>query len=260
MTAPVLFEKNNHVGVITLNRPQQLNALNTELLQALHEAVCACRDADIRAVVLHGAGRCFCAGGDIHYFHQCIVEKKPVSHAMVDAFHASVEAIRQLDKPVLASVHGAAAGGGAPLALACDLIIAANDAVFNFAYARLGLTPDGSSTYFLPRHLGLKKTFELFATMPTLTAQAALDSGLVNWIVPPDELATRTHAMASQLANGPTTALGRIKQLLNASPHNTLHDQLALETEMICASTTTADFREGVTAFLEKRAPIFRGC
>ena len=170
-----------------------------------------------------------------------------------------VEVLRDLQKPVLASVHGAAAGAGAPLALACDLVIASEEAIFNFAYARIGLSPDGSSTYFLPRHVGMKKTVEIFMTMSTIKAKEAQELSLINWIVPAAELAERTELIAAQLATGPTSTFGRLKKLLNASYDNTLHDQLALESEFICESSKTADFKEGIKSFLEKRMPEFKG-
>ena len=143
--------------------------------------------------------------------------------------------------------------------IACDLVIASEEAIFNFAYARIGLSPDGSSTYFLPRHVGMKKTVEIFMTMSTIKAKEAQELSLINWIVPAAELAERTELIAAQLATGPTSTFGRLKKLLNASYDNTLHDQLALESEFICESSKTADFKEGIKSFLEKRMPEFKG-
>lgn len=258
-SSPILLERTDAIATITLNRAEQMNALNAELLHELARAIDTCRDAAIRAVVLRGNGRVFCAGGDIRFFAECIQRNQPISTDMVNAFHTAIEGIRALEKPVIAAVHGAAAGGGAPLALACDLVIAADDAVFNFAYARIGLTPDGSATYYLPRHVGAKKAFELFALMPTLTATQAHEIGLINHLTPANELAAKTTALATQLATGPTKTFARLKQMLNASYNNSLHDQLALESNMICASSETHDFREGIAAFLEKRPPKFVG-
>ena len=258
-TQAVLFEKKGAVGEIILNRPEHLNAMNFDLIEGLAQAVEKCRSPEIRAVVMRGNGRCFSAGGDIKAFHQMIETGKTIPPEMPDRLHEMVEQLRGLEKPVLASIHGAAAGAGTPLALSCDLVIASEEAVFNLAYARIGLTPDGSSTYFVPRHVGMKKAFELFMTLPTLSAKEALEAGLINWVVTASELQERTHFIATQLGNGPTTAFGRLKKLLNASYHNTLHDQLALETRMICDSSTTADFREGIKSFLDKRMPNFVG-
>lgn len=259
MNTAVLFEKKGAVGEIVLNRPEQLNAMNLDLIDGLAAAVEKCRAPEIRAVVLRGNGRAFCAGGDIKAFNQFIEQGRSISPEMPDHLHEMVEELRGLEKPVLASVHAAAAGAGAPLAIACDLVIASEDAIFNFAYARIGLSPDGSSTYFLPRHVGMKKAAELFMTIPTLKAQEAMDLGLINWVVPAAELKERTDFIALQLAQGPTKAFGRLKKLLGASYHNSLHDQLALETKLICESSTTADFKEGIKSFLAKRAPEFQG-
>lgn len=259
MNSAVLFEKKGPVAEITLNRPEQLNAMNLDLIDGLAAAMEKARDPDIRAVVLKANGRAFCAGGDIKAFNQLIEMGKGIIPEMPDHLHEMVETLRNLDKPVLASVHAAAAGAGAPLALACDLVIASENAVFNFAYARIGLTPDGSSTYFLPRHVGMKKATELFMAMPTLSAKESQDLGLINWVVPAAELKERTDFIASQLAQGPTSTFGRLKKLLNASYHNSLHDQLALETKLICVSSETEDFKEGIKSFLEKRMPQFKG-
>jgi len=255
----VLFEKSGPIAHITLNRPEQMNAMNIDLIEGLFDAMKQCEDSEVRAVVLKGNGRVFCAGGDIRKFNEFIDTGTTIPTRMPDRLHEMVEALRNLDKPVLASVHGAAAGAGAPLALACDLVIAAEDSVFNFAYARIGLTPDGSSTYFLPRHVGMKKATELFMLNATLPASEAKALGLINWTVPVAELASKTEEIARQLAKGPTKALGRLKKLMNATYDNNLHDQLALETKHICDSSTTADFKEGIKAFLAKKAPEFKG-
>jgi 2-(1,2-epoxy-1,2-dihydrophenyl)acetyl-CoA isomerase len=259
MEQAVLFEKKGAIGEIVLNRTEQMNAMNFALIEGIAAAVKECRDPSIRAVVLRGNGRCFCAGGDIKAFNQMIDEGKTIPPEMPDKLHAMVEELRNLEKPVLASVHAAAAGAGTPLALACDLVIASDDAIFNMAYARIGLTADGSSTYFLPRHVGMKKAFEILLTIPTLKAKEAQELGLINWVVPAAELVERTQAIAQQLAAGPTKVFAKTKKLLNASYHNNLHDQLALETAMICESSQTADFREGIKAFLGKKTPTFVG-
>jgi 2-(1,2-epoxy-1,2-dihydrophenyl)acetyl-CoA isomerase len=259
MSTAVLYEAKGAVAHVTLNRPEQMNAMNIDLIDGLAAAMDKARSPEVRAVVLKANGRCFCAGGDIRKFNEFIEQGTTIPEAMPDRLHEMVEIMRDLEKPILASVHGPAAGAGAPLALACDLVIAAEEAVFNFAYARIGLTPDGSSTYFLPRHVGMKKAAEIFMTIPTYTAKEAMELGLINWVVPAAELSSKTEAIANQLSEGPTAAFGRLKKLLNATYDNTLHDQLALETKMICDSSTTADFREGIRAFLSKKTPQFTG-
>lgn len=259
MNHAVLYEAKGAVAHITLNRPEQMNAMNLELIDGLAAAMEKARDPEVRAVVLQANGRCFCAGGDIRAFNRFIDEGTTIPTAMPDRLHEMVETMRNLEKPILASVQGPAAGAGAPLALACDLVVAAEEAIFNFAYARIGLTPDGSSTYFLPRHVGMKKAAEIFMMIPTYTAKEAMELGLVNWVVPGAELVSKTEDIAKQLSEGPTAAFGRLKTLMNATYDNTLRDQLALETRMICDSSTTADFREGIKAFLGKKTPQFTG-
>lgn len=255
----VLFSTDGPIATVTLNRPEHLNAMNLDLIEGLAAAFERCRDDGIRAVVLKANGRAFCAGGDIRKFNECLERGMTIPEAMPDRLHEMVETLRNLEKPVLASVHGAAAGAGAPLAIACDLVVAAEDAVFNFAYARIGLSPDGSSTYFLPRHVGMKKVAEIFMMIPTYTAAEAKELGLVNWVVPAAQLAAKTEEIVGQLAKGPTKAYGRLKKLLNATYDNSLHDQLALETRLICESSATADFKEGIESFLAKKAPEFQG-
>lgn len=255
----VLFAQEGPIATVTLNRPEHLNAMNSDLIEGLAVAFERCRGEGVRAVVLKGSGRAFCAGGDIKKFNEFLEQGKTIPEAMPDRLHDMVETLRNLEKPVLASVHGAAAGAGAPLAIACDLVVAAEDAAFNFAYARIGLSPDGSSTYFLPRHVGMKKAAEIFLMIPTYSAAEAKELGLVNWVVPASELAAKTAEIAGRLAKGPTKAYGRLKKLLNATYDNTLHDQLALETKLICESSATEDFKEGIRSFLGKKAPEFRG-
>ncbi|MCB1214406.1 MAG: enoyl-CoA hydratase/isomerase family protein [Deltaproteobacteria bacterium] len=257
MSQAVLLEKKGLVAEIILNKPEELNAMNPELIEALAQAVQACNAPEIKAVVLSAKGRCFCAGGDIKFFNQRIQNKEAIPKSMVDRLHEMIESLRNLEKPVLASVQGAAAGAGAPLVLACDLAIASEETVFNLAYARIGLTPDGSSTYFLPKHVGMKKAAEIFMMMPNLSAQEAKELGLINWIVPLEELKVKTEEIALQLAQGPTQVFGRLKKLLQGSYTNTLHEQLSLETKNICESSLTDHFKEGVESFLEKRPPRF---
>ncbi len=259
MEPPVLLERKGAVAEIVLNRPDQLNAMNLELMDGFVEAVRGCQDPKIRAVVLKGNGRCFCAGGDVRFFKQQLESGKALPQELPDRLHAGIEQLRALEKPVLASVHGAAAGAGSSLALACDLVIAAEEAVFTLAYTKIGLSPDGSSSFFLPRHVGLKKAMELFLLSPTLKANEAIELGWVNWVVPAGTLPKKTAELATQLAAGPTLAFARVKKLLNQSYTSSLHDQLALESRFICESSVSADFREGIAAFLEKRNPAFQG-
>ncbi|MBI1909200.1 MAG: enoyl-CoA hydratase/isomerase family protein [Deltaproteobacteria bacterium] len=259
-TNAVLYQRKGTVAEITLNRPESLNAMNLALIEGLFQAVKkAEEEKGLRLVVLKGSGRCFCAGGDIKFFRSQLESETPVNKEMPDRLHTMIEKLRALPLPVLASIHGSAGGAGTSLALACDLVVCADDVKFNLAYCRIGLSPDGGSTYFLPRHVGLKKAMEIFLASQNLTAQEALALGLINKIVPAADLQKTTETIAEIISLGATEAFARTKKLLNASFHNSLHNQLSLESEMIVESARTHDFREGVTAFLEKRMPEFKG-
>ncbi len=256
----VLLKKEGAIAEVILNRPESMNAMNRDLIEGLFRRFEELEgEKSARVVVVRGNGPCFCAGGDIKFFKSNLEASTPVPEEMPDRLHEVIEQIRRIRVPVIASIHGSAAGAGTSLALACDLAISSEEAKFNLAYCRIGLSPDGGSTYFLPRHVGLKKATEIFLTGGTLTAKEARDLGLINLVVPIGDLASETARLAQRLADGPTEALGRAKRLLNESEHNTLRQQLALETRLIAESSRTADFREGITSFLEKRGPKFAG-
>lgn len=260
MSDVVLSEKKGAVLALTLNRPDSLNAINIELIAAVRQALeVASSDDDVRAVTIEGAGRGFCAGGDIRGFADMIASGNAVPTEMPDQLHAMIEDIRRLPKPVVAIIHGPCAGAGFSLIMACDMAIAADTAKFNIAYSKIALSPDGSSTYFLPRHIGMKRATEMFFLPDNMTAAEVLELGLVNRVVPADDLATEADALVSSLAEGPTKAFGRCKQLLNSTWDNSLHDQLELETKYIVSSSTTKDFAAGITAFLAKKTPEFSG-
>lgn len=178
---------------------------------------------------------------------------------MIGQVHASVAALRRMDKPVVAAVQGATAGFGVSLTLAADLAIAADDAVLTLAYCHIGASPDGGSTFHLPRAVGMKRAMEIALLGERFGAEDAVRMGLVNRVVPAAELAAEAARLAGRLAQGPTAAYARTKRLLNTSLDNSLAAQLAAESESFAASTMTEDFREGVTAFLEKRPPAFQG-
>ncbi len=259
MNNSVLYKQENNIAEITLNRPDDLNAMNLDLMRGLADAFQKAKDPSVRVVVLKGEGRAFCAGGDVKYFKSLIDHKEVLSEELPEVLHEAIESIRNLEKPVLALVQGHAAGAGAPLALACDLIMAREDAVISFAYARIAMSPDGSSTFYLPRHLGLKKATELFMLCPTLKAKEAYDLGLVNWVVPKEKFREEAAKITTQLAKGPTKSFAHTKKLLNATFTNSLKEQLDLEKDLIVKATQTKDFKEGVTAFLDKRQPQFSG-
>lgn len=255
----VKAERSNGVLEITLNRPDSLNAMNEALLEGLLQRVGEGRAPEVRAVLIRGEGRGFCAGGDIRHFAKLLESGEPLPREMPDRLHETIECLRQLPKPVLAVVHGPCVGAGFSLVLACDLAIASEESLFNLAYVGIGLSPDGSSSFFLPRHVGMKKATEILLTGRNMTAQEALELGLVNRIVPAADLLEQGREMARMLASGPTLAYGRVKELINSSYDNNLHDQLALETHHVCESSTTQDFRAAVAAFLAKKVREFKG-
>ena len=259
MSDVVTTRMNQAVLEVAMNRVDRHNAMNRELIEGLQAALESARAADVRAVLLRAEGRGFSVGGDIRMFAGSIEETGGVPAEMPDALHALVEAVCELPKPVLALVHGPCAGAGMSLMMACDMAIAAADATFALAYTGIGVSPDGSSTYFLPRIVGLKKATEIFMTGGRMSAAEVLALGMINRVVPPGQLLEVGRTYAQMLASGPTFAYGRVKALLRASYANSLHDQLALETEYLVQSSKTADFKNGVTSFLAKKMPTFQG-
>lgn len=254
----LLFEVQNSIARITLNRPDAANALNLELARDLMHAALQCdQDPAIRAVILTGAGRMFCAGGDLKSF---AAQGEHLPHHLKEVttyLHAAMSRFTRMDAPLIAAVNGTAAGAGMSLVCACDFVLAAASARFTMAYTRAGLTPDGSSTYFLPRIVGLRRALELTLTNRQLSAQEAQDWGIVTRVVPDASLMAEAEALAAQLASGATFALGAAKRLLHSGWGETLETQMEHETQSIAAVARTADAREGIAAFLEKRAPQF---
>jgi 2-(1,2-epoxy-1,2-dihydrophenyl)acetyl-CoA isomerase len=256
----VLLEKADGVATITMNRPERLNALDVEMGEELLQAFRGCgADPEVRVIVLTGAGRTFSAGGDVKAFAGSIDEPVPYFKELIPRLHAGILEIRRMPKPVIARVHGFAAGAAMSLTMACDLVVAAESARFNIAYARVGLSPDGGSTYFLPRLVGQRKALEIFFTADIIEAAEAARLGLVNWVVPDGELEKTTRDLALRLARGPALALGRTKELVNGSLGESLESQLDNEEETILRTVVSEDFGEGVRAFVEKREPGFKG-
>jgi len=256
----VEFDVRDGVAHVTLNRPEAGNALNLELAQELLRAVMRCdEEPGVRAVVLAGAGRMFCVGGDLRSFTE---QGEQLSHHLKEVttyLHAAISRMARMDPPVVAAVHGAAAGAGLSLICACDLVVATESARFSMAYSRAGLTPDGSSTYYLPRLVGFKRAIELTLTNRELSAQEAEEWGIVTRVVPDDDLSENATDFASQLAIGATKALGAAKRLLHIGWTETLETQMEHETQTIADIARTADAREGIAAFMEKRSPEFTG-
>lgn len=258
----IQVEMRRAVGLITLNRPNSLNALTTEVGREFQAAVSDARGSGARAIVLTGAGRAFCAGGDLREM-QRLAEREGKVEAFFDEplrlLNECILLIRHTPLPFIAAVNGAASGGGCNLALACDLVVAGENARFNQAFIKIGLVPDCGGTFILPRLIGWKRATELMMTGEVVTAARALEMGMINAVVPDEELLARALAMAEQLAQAPTAAIGRTKELLEASATNDYGRQLELERKVQIQSGLTKDFREGVAAFIEKRPPKFVG-
>ncbi len=256
----LIFERNAGVAVITLNRPQSFNAMTLELTRELSEIAMECdTNDDIRAVIVTGAGKAFSAGGDLASFKDAGPRVPYLLKEMTTHLHAAISRFSRMSAPLIASVNGMAAGAGMSLACAADITLAARSAKFTMAYTAVGLAPDGSSTFYLPRIIGMKRTKELMLTNRTLTAEEAADWGLVNSVVDDDALMAETMALASKLAAGPTAAYGAIKRMLAGSSSESLEGQLELESRAISDAARTEDHQEGRAAFFEKRKPQFKG-
>ncbi len=244
------------VLTLTLNRPEVLNALNAPMFQELQQALReAERDPEVRCVVLTGAGNAFCAGQDLRELE----EGMDLLEHMRRYVNPLILHLRRIEKPVLAVVNGVAAGAGMSLVLASDLRMASTDAQFLTAFARVGLVPDAGATYFLPRLVGLAKAVELWALSEPLRAEEAWRLGLVNWVVPPEELSDRAREVAVRLAQGPTRAYGLLKRALLRSLDADLSSTLDYEAMLQTVAFRTEDHIEGRRAFFEKRPPRFRG-
>lgn len=257
----LLFEVRNNVGYITLNRPEAANAIDFDLAKELASVALRCdEDQSIRAVLLTGAGRIFCGGGDLKSFAAQSPENLPTHLKEVTFYlHKAIHRFARMNAPVVIAINGNAGGAGMSLSLSGDLTLAAESAKFTLAYTRVGLTPDGSSTYYLPRLIGVRRAMELALTNRTLTAREAEAMGLISRAVPDAELMNQANAMTLELAKGATTAFGGVKRLLYASANMPLDAQMELETEWIADAARSTDAKEGIAAFLAKRTPKFIG-
>ena len=257
----VRYEVADGVATVTLHRPEVLNSFTRPMSAELQDALRrAAEDASVRAVLLTGAGRGFCAGQDLaEAVPPDGSAPPPIADIVRETYNPVVRALRTMEKPVIAAVNGVAAGAGANLALACDLVLAADSASFVQAFSKIGLVPDTAGTFFLPRAVGLPRATALMLLGDKLSAAEAQAMGMIWRVVPPASLMDEARALAARLASQPTRAFGLTKRLLNASLDNDLDAQLELEAELQAEAAATADFREGVAAFLAKRAPAFVG-
>ena len=262
MFETVDYQLNENVAVIKMNRPEALNALSLQLSKDLRSAIEKAIEDDARAIVLTGEGRAFCAGGDLREMHS-MWEKEGRIEAFLEepleALHKVIQMIRETPIPFLASINGVCAGAGSNFALACDMIFAAEEASFNEAFIRIGLSPDCGGSFFLPRAVGNKLAAEMFMTGSTISAQRAMEIGMINRVTPLESLEQETAVMAKKLAMAPTAVIGRVKKMLNSTFSNDLQSQLKLEHELQLESGKANDFKEGVAAFFEKRPPNFTG-
>jgi 2-(1,2-epoxy-1,2-dihydrophenyl)acetyl-CoA isomerase len=262
MTQPsVLFEVQDGYALITLNRPDKLNSLNPEMHERLREALATVKSRDdIRSVLLTGAGRAFCAGQDLSDRVMKPGGPAPdLGQTIGTQYNPLVRTLRTLEKPIVCAVNGVAAGAGANVALACDLVVAGRSASFLQAFARIGLMPDSGGTYFLPRLVGTARALGLALLADKLPAEEAARIGLIWKCVDDAQLMDEARAIAAAFGKGPTKAYEAIKEALYASPHNSLDAQLNFERDVQRELGRTEDYREGVTAFMEKRAPNFKG-
>ncbi|OGK80221.1 MAG: enoyl-CoA hydratase [Candidatus Rokubacteria bacterium GWC2_70_16] len=256
----ILYDVTDGVATITLNRPEAYNALNLTLgREVFHATLEADESREVRCIVITGAGKAFCAGGDVKDFADNPERIGILVKELTTYLHGAVSRLARSMKPVIMAVNGVAAGGGMSFALSGDLVVAAESARFNMAYSRIAASPDGSASYFLPRLIGLRRAMELHFTNRVLSAREALDWGLVTRVHPDAEFPAAVTALARELAQGPTLAFGRAKALFHQSTWESLETQMELEAQAIAASGHTEDFRNGVVAFSRKQPPSFKG-
>lgn len=254
----ILSEINNNVLVITLNRPEKFNCFNREMALLLIDTLDkAEKNKEIRAIVITGNGKAFCAGQDLS---EAIDPDGPgIEKIVVEHYNPIILKIRSIEKPVIAAVNGVAAGAGANIALCCDIVYVAKSASFIQAFSKIGLIPDSGGTFTLPRSIGFNLASALMITGDKVTAEQAIQFGMAYKMFDDNELIAQVITSAENMAKMPTAAIGLTKRLLNASANNTLEKQLDMEKDLQVISASSYDYKEGVTAFLEKRKPEFKG-
>lgn len=255
----ILSSKQNDIGFITLNRPEVFNSFNREMALRLQEVLDNFENDDaVRAIVITGAGKAFCAGQDLK--EVTTPELNPGFRKILDEhYNPIIQRLRKINKPILAAVNGVAAGAGANIALACDIVVASEAASFIQAFSKIGLVPDSAGTFFLPRLIGFQKASALMMLGDKVSAQEAFNMGMIYKLFPVAFFDEEVQKLAHTLSEMPTHALALTKQLLNQSMMNNLDEQLSLESKMQINASDSNDYREGVAAFVEKRKPEFKG-
>ncbi len=254
----ILFNKENGVGYITLNRPDKYNSYNREMALSLQACLDECEsDDEVRCIFITGAGKGFCSGQDLSDAMNPTPED--FERMVREHYNATILRFRNIEKPIIAAVNGVAAGAGANLALACDIVLASESASFIQAFSKIGLIPDSGGTYFLPRLVGMQRAAALMMTADKVTASEAASMGMIYKYFPDDVFETESKKMAVYLAQMPTKGIGLTKRLLNETYNHNLEDQLNREKEVQMLAGASYDFKEGVQAFLEKRKPVFKG-
>lgn len=258
MSNTIIFHQENGVGYITLNRPEKFNSFNREMALALQECLDSCeKDEAIRCIYITGSGKGFCAGQDLA---EAVDPQGPELEKIVhEHYNPIIQRLRKIEKPIVAAVNGVAAGAGANIALACDIVLATQSANFIQAFSKIALIPDSAGTFFLPRLVGMQRALALTMLGDKVSADEAVSMGMIYKSFADESFEQETKKIAATLAQMPTKGLGLTKRLLNESYSNTLDQQLQREKEIQVIAGSSDDFKEGVTAFLEKRKPVFKG-
>ena len=259
MSQSILKKIENGVATLTLNRPEVFNSFNREMALAFQSELDTCEnDASVRAIVITGSGKAFCAGQDLKEVTTPALNPG-FKKILEEHYNPIITRIRVIEKPIIAAVNGVAAGAGANIALACDIVIAHEKVSFIQAFSKIGLVPDSAGTFFLPRLIGFGKASALMMLGDKVNAADALAMGMIYKVTSLEDFQTEIHTIATTLAQMPTKALGMTKRLLNESMSNTLEEQLALESKLQIEAASSEDYAEGVAAFVEKRKPNFKG-
>lgn len=257
MYQTLLYQIEENICTITLNRPDRFNAFNEEMSKEFMDALkLAEKDVEVRVIIITGAGKAFCSGQDLKDISG---QKRSLADSIERRYNPMIRKVTGIEKPIICRLNGIAAGAGASLALACDMIIASTDAALLQAFVNIGLVPDSGSSFFLPRLVGRQKAFEIAALGDKINAQQAFDLGLINYLVSPEELDAQVLLYSKRFAAAATKAVGLIKRMLNRSFESTLDDMLEMEKYCQEIAGNSNDYREGVAAFNEKRKPLFTG-